>query len=102
MRSPDILHALVLLNLLFVCGAWCLARPSFRSSAILAVVAVAWLLWNSPFEGQVLIVFTHQHGMTESDLLSIAALVIAAAGAYRTWRARNRRIHLHRSYRIDR
>ena len=79
MRAPDFFHALVLLNLLFASGLWALMRPSGRASVVLACVAVAWFIWSSPIEGATLIAFSPRHGVTESDLLSLAALWIAGA-----------------------
>lgn len=76
--DPSFFYGLVIMNLLFVSGAWCLARPSYRAAAVLAVVSVAWFMWNGPIEGRVLIHITLEHGFTESDLLSILGVVIAA------------------------
>ncbi|WP_044506046.1 hypothetical protein [Gordonia sp. KTR9] len=81
---PDPFHALVLMNLLFVVGAWCLARPSYTGAAVLAATGVAWALWNQPIEGRVLVSFNIQHGITESDILSVLAVVIAAVTVYRS------------------
>lgn len=81
---PDPFHALVLMNLLFVAGAWCLARPSYAAAVVLAATGVAWALWNQPIEGRVLVSFSIEHGITESDILSVLAVVIAAVTAYRT------------------
>ncbi|MCR5977920.1 hypothetical protein GDN83_09275 [Gordonia jinghuaiqii] len=75
---PDPFHSLVIMNLLFVVGAWCLARPSYPAAAALVVIAVAWLFLNDPIEGRVLVSFTVDHGITESDILSLAAVVVAA------------------------
>ena len=86
--SEQLFYALILLNLLFVAGAWCLARPSLPAAAVLTVVAVAWSRFNGPIEGRVLMSFTSEHGVTESDLLSVLAVVIAAAGVWRVRRAR--------------
>ncbi|NDK90064.1 hypothetical protein GYA93_10790 [Gordonia desulfuricans] len=77
MRSPDIFHALVLLNLLFACGLWTLLRPSVRAAVTLLVVAVAWVIWNGPIEGATLVTFTRTNGLTESDLLSVGAAGIS-------------------------
>ncbi|WP_439031889.1 hypothetical protein [Gordonia terrae] len=85
---PDPFHALVLMNLLFVVGAWSLARPSYPAAGLLTANAVAWALWNQPIEGRVLVSFSIEHGITESDLLSVAAVVIAAITV---WRTRERR-----------
>ncbi|MGV6993835.1 hypothetical protein ACUY3U_20755 [Gordonia amicalis] len=82
--APSVFHALVLLNLLFVTGAWCLARPSYRAAAVLAFLSIAWLFGNGPIEGRVLVSITLSHGFTESDILSIIGVVIAAITFGRT------------------
>ena len=87
---PDPFHALVLMNLLFVVGAWCLARPSYAAAAVLVANSVAWALWNQPIEGRVLVSFSIEHGITESDMLSVLAVVIATVTVYRS-RVRSRR-----------
>ncbi len=81
---PDPFHALVLMNLLFVAGAWCLARPSYAAATVLAATGVAWALWNKPIEGRVLMSLSIENGITESDILSVLAVVIAAVTVYRT------------------
>lgn len=86
--EPDFFYALVVMNLLFVTAAWSLARPSVVSSAILTTVAVVWVLGNGPIEGHVILSFTLHHGVTESDLLSVVAVLIAALGAWRVRRTR--------------
>ncbi|WP_240199273.1 MULTISPECIES: hypothetical protein [unclassified Gordonia (in: high G+C Gram-positive bacteria)] len=86
---PDPFHSLVLMNLLFVVGAWCLARPSYPAAAALAATGVAWALWNQPIEGRVLVSFNIEHGITESDMLSVLAVVIAVATIFRS-RVRSR------------
>ncbi|ETA04724.1 hypothetical protein V525_21740 [Gordonia alkanivorans CGMCC 6845] len=82
--DPSVFHALVLLNLVFVTGAWCLARPSYRAAAVLAFLSVAWLFGNGPIEGRILVTVTVDHGFTESDILSIIGVVIAAITYART------------------
>ncbi|GAA1460678.1 hypothetical protein [Williamsia maris] len=86
--SEQSFHALVILNLLFVTGAWCLARPSLPAAAVLTVVAVLWSRFNGPIEGRVLVSFNVAHGVTESDLLSIVAVVIAVVALWRVRRSR--------------
>ncbi|MBJ7289760.1 MAG: hypothetical protein JHC79_12650 [Williamsia sp.] len=85
--ATNFFYALVIMNLLFVSTAWCLARPSLRASAVVVVVAVMWALCNGPIEGHILISVNLEHGVTESDLLSVAAVLIAAVSA---WRVRRR------------
>ncbi|QMU22866.1 hypothetical protein [Gordonia rubripertincta] len=82
--DPSVFHALVLLNLLFVSGAWCLARPTYRAAVVVAAVSVAWFMWNGPIEGRVLLSINLDHGFTESDILSILGLGIAAITFTRT------------------
>ncbi|PHV65358.1 hypothetical protein [Williamsia muralis] len=77
MIPPALFYGLVLLNLLFVTGAWCLARPSRAAAVVLIFVAVLWVLFNGPIEGHVLLSYTYQNGLTESDLLSLAGVIIA-------------------------
>ncbi|GAB98871.1 hypothetical protein GONAM_04_00100 [Gordonia namibiensis NBRC 108229] len=82
--DPSVFHALVLLNLLFVTGAWCLARPSHRAAAVLTVLSVAWLFGNGPIEGRILVTVTVGRGFTESDILSIVGVLVAAITFVRT------------------
>ena len=77
MIPPALFYGLVLLNLLFVTGAWCLARPSRAAAVVLIFVAVLWVSFNGPIEGHVLLSYTYQNGLTESDLLSLAGVIIA-------------------------
>ncbi|MCK0520014.1 hypothetical protein [Williamsia sp. DF01-3] len=77
MIPPALFYGLVLLNLLFVTGAWCSARPSRAAAVVLIFVSVLWVLFNGPIEGHVLLSYTYQNGLTESDLLSLAGLIIA-------------------------
>ena len=77
MIPPALFYGLVLLNLLFVTGTWCLARPSRAAAVVLIFVSVLWVLFNGPIEGHVLLSYTYQNGLTESDLLSLAGLIIA-------------------------
>lgn len=83
--DPSVLfHALVLLNLLFVTGAWSLARPSYQAAAVLTLLSAGWLFGNGPIEGRVLISININHGFTESDVLSIVGVAIAAITFVRT------------------
>ncbi|WP_137809806.1 MULTISPECIES: hypothetical protein [unclassified Gordonia (in: high G+C Gram-positive bacteria)] len=82
--APAVFHALVILNLLFVTGAWSLARPSYPVAAVLAALSGAWFFWNGPIEGHVLISFTLERGFTESDILCIVGIVLAGVACIRT------------------
>ncbi|PXW35323.1 UNVERIFIED_CONTAM: hypothetical protein DES50_101268 [Williamsia faeni] len=75
--ATSFFHGLVLLNLLFVCGAWALARPSRHAAFVLIGVSVLWVLLNGPIEGAIIYSFTSTNGLTESDLLGVAGLGIA-------------------------
>ena len=71
-------YPLVFMNLLFAATTLCLARPSRASAAATVAAAVLWIFGNGPLEGQVLWEFDATHGLTVSDLLSVAAVAIAA------------------------
>ncbi|MBY6367024.1 GGDEF domain-containing protein [Rhodococcoides corynebacterioides] len=86
----SVFHGLVAMNSLFAASAWCLARPTRLSAAATAVASVGWLFFNGPIEGRVLVVFSPQHGITESDLLSVVGVAIAVTGWWRWRRARDR------------
>lgn len=78
----DVFYPVLMMNLLVVVGAWCLAKPSKPAALCLAALAVAWLFGNGPLEGRVLWTLDRDHGLTVSDLLSAAATVVAVW----TWR----------------
>lgn len=86
MRDPSVFHALVLMHLLFAAALWALLRPGVRAAVGCAVAAIAWVVWNGPIEGAVLVSITPDHGVTESDLLGAAALLIAGGTAVRARR----------------
>ena len=70
-------YPLLFMNLLFAATTLCLARPSRASAAATVAAAVLWIFGNGPLEGQVLWEFDATHGLTVSDLLSVAAVAIA-------------------------
>ncbi|ORJ98559.1 hypothetical protein [Prescottella equi] len=78
----DVFYPVLTMNLLVVAGAWCVAKPSRPAALRLAALAVAWAFGNGPLEGNVLWTLNRGHGLTVSDLLSAAAMVVAAW----TWR----------------
>lgn len=45
----------------------------------LVVAAVVWVLVNGPVEGPILVVLSRTHGITTADLLSVLAVLAAAA-----------------------
>lgn len=84
-QLPRALAAVVALALVVVCGRGIdLARrlPTDRSDVLrtvlqLVVLAVAWLLVNSPVEGAVLWAPSERHGLTVADLLALPPLLLA-------------------------
>ncbi|MGC0365763.1 hypothetical protein ABH922_003747 [Rhodococcus sp. 27YEA15] len=76
----QLFYGLVCMNLLFVTSAVCVVKPSTWSVAATVFSAVAWLFFNGPLEGNVLISINREHGLTVSDLLSFVAIAVAARG----------------------
>ncbi|MBY6539134.1 hypothetical protein HQ325_10660 [Rhodococcus sp. BP-349] len=79
------------MNALFAASAWCLAGPNVWSISAVVLASIGWLLFNGPLEGRVLVVFSPQHGFTESDVLSIVGMIIGAVGVVRARRRADRR-----------
>jgi hypothetical protein len=48
-------------------------------AVLLVVGAFVWVMVNGPVEGRTLIVFDPSHGLTEADVPSLAAVVVAVA-----------------------
>jgi hypothetical protein len=48
------------------------------SAAALVPLSLAWLLFNGPIEGPVLVVISYSHGITLSDLFSVFCLGLAS------------------------
>ena len=49
-----------------------------RAAAVLLVpVSVAWVLFNGPIEGPILLSFSKDHGLTVSDLLAAVGVLVA-------------------------
>lgn len=86
LHDPAVFHALVLMNSLFSSAVWALLRPSLPAAVACVVVAIAWVMWNSPIEGAVLLVLTDVNGVTEADLLAVAAVLVASVTVYRSRR----------------
>jgi hypothetical protein len=54
--------------------------PVRRAVAVLLLpVAAAWVLFNGPIEGPILLTISTNHGLTVSDLLAVMGVVVAAA-----------------------
>ena len=52
-------------------------RPRRIAAVLLLPAAVAWVLFNGPIEGPILMTFSENHGLTVSDLLAVVAVVVA-------------------------
>ncbi len=77
--DPDqLFRSLVVMNALFASIAWCLSRPNWASILAVVVFAAIWPFANGELEGATLVVLGDDHGITDSDLLSVFAFVIAA------------------------
>ena len=48
------------------------------AAVLLLPLAVAWVLFNGPIEGPILLTFSSDHGLTVSDLLAVVAVLVAA------------------------
>ncbi|HET8616993.1 MAG TPA: hypothetical protein VFL94_15845 [Actinomycetales bacterium] len=72
-----LLVALLVLTVLVAAVAWSVAAPSVGRLALVVLVAAAWLPVNKPVEGPTLLTLGHDRGVTLSDLLSVAAVVLA-------------------------
>ncbi|WP_179276464.1 hypothetical protein [Rhodococcus sp. 14-1411-2a] len=83
----DPFHALVLLNAVFACAAWSLAKPSRTAAIALTTTSILWLFFNHPIEGRVLYSIDYQTGLTESDFVSAAGLLLAGVTVIRCRRA---------------
>jgi hypothetical protein len=53
------------------------------AAVLLLPVAAAWVLFNGPIEGPILLTFTADHGLTVSDLLAVVAVLVALVALLR-------------------
>jgi hypothetical protein len=61
-------------------------RTIYLASAwTLIFTGLAWTRVNKPYESYVLVTVTHNHGLTDVDLPSVAAVLVAVA---LLWKAR--------------
>ncbi|OZF37345.1 hypothetical protein [Rhodococcus sp. 14-2483-1-2] len=88
MPTTDPFHSLVLMNAVFASAAWCLAKPSWSAAISLSVASVLWLFFNAPIEGAVLYVVDADRGLTESDFLTLAGVILAGVTVARVRRGR--------------
>jgi len=74
--TEPLIAVLLLLALLF-CAV--LAVRGHRLAALVLVpLSLGWVVFNGPLEGPTLFVISWSHGVTASDLISLAGLMIAA------------------------
>lgn len=74
-----------------ICALGALVRPRVDSALVLGLLAAIWTRVNQPVEGRILHTWTADRGFTEADLVSAAALVVAALTLARcAWRLARR------------
>ena len=79
----ELFRAIVTLNALFASIAWCLARPNWASMLSTLGLAVLWPFVDTPLTGRLLMVLSDSKGVTQSDLISVLAVVVVAIQAAR-------------------
>ncbi len=67
---------LVLLVGLLVATLRARGRPRRAMALLLLPASAAWVLFNGPIEGPVLVPLSAQHGVTLSDLLAVAGVLV--------------------------
>ncbi|MBX7432132.1 hypothetical protein JDV09_08425 [Mycobacterium sp. Y57] len=89
MLDPNqVFHSMLAMNALFASLAWCLARPNRASILSVLAFAALWPFVNGRLEGRILAVISPGHGITESDLLSVLAVVAVVVQVARKTTAR--------------
>jgi hypothetical protein len=74
---PVVLLVVVVGLLLLALGS---RGPLRRAAAALLLPAsAAWVLFNGPIEGPILLTLSRNHGVTVSDLLAVVGVVVAGA-----------------------
>jgi hypothetical protein len=79
----DLFRSVVALSALFASMAWCLARPNWASMLSTVALAVLWPFVDRPLTGRILMVLSDTKGVTQSDLISVLAVLIATGQAIR-------------------
>jgi hypothetical protein len=87
----DLFRSVVALSALFASMAWCLARPNWASMLSTVALAVLWPFVDRPLTGRILMVLSDTKGVTQSDLISVLAVLIATGQAIRLFRRSLRR-----------
>ena len=54
-------------------------RPRRAAALLLLPVSAAWVLFNGPIEGPILLTISSSHGLTVSDLLAVVGVLVAGA-----------------------
>ena len=52
-------------------------RPRRAAALLLLPVSAAWVLFNGPIEGPILLTISSSHGLTVSDLLAVVGVLVA-------------------------
>jgi hypothetical protein len=52
-------------------------RPRRAAALLLLPASAAWVLFNGPIEGPILLTLSANHGVTVSDLLAVAGVLVA-------------------------
>ncbi len=75
--SPVVPIALLVLLVALLVAALAFRGRSRRVAAVLLLPSSAsWVLFNGPIEGPVLVPLSAQHGVTLSDLLAVAGVLV--------------------------
>jgi O-antigen ligase len=67
---------LVLLVGLLIAALQGRGRRRRAAAALLLPVSAAWVLFNGPIEGPILLTFSTDHGLTVSDLLAAVGVLV--------------------------
>jgi hypothetical protein len=74
----ELFESVVVLNALFASMAWCLARPNWASMLSTLAFAVIWPFVDTPVTGRLLLTLSDDKGVTQSDLISVLAVIVVA------------------------
>lgn len=89
-NDQQLFYSIVTMNALFSSMAWCAAKPNRWSILAVLVFALIWPFTDEALEGDVLLAINSTTGVTVSNLLSCAAVVIALIQTMRIRRAARR------------
>jgi hypothetical protein len=74
----ELFESVVVMNALFASIAWCLARPNWASMLSTLAFAVIWPFVDTPLTGRLLMALSEDKGVTQSDLISVLAVIVVA------------------------